>query len=220
MTETSSTAAGPGPQSPMALVLHAAVRAAHWHAGQRRKGEAAEPYINHLLEVAYLVAEATGGQDANLVIAALLHDAVEDQEISRASIAEEFGEDVASLVVEVTDDKTLPKARRKQLQVEHASGKSLRGALLKLADKTSNLSALAASPPAKWPVQRRLDYIAWAREVVAGLPVRNAFLEQRFAAAVASAERACAPPCAASIPAGDTNGSGLAAAAIPGSATR
>jgi (p)ppGpp synthase/HD superfamily hydrolase len=59
-------------------VLKAADAAVRWHVHQRRKGPAQEPYINHLLEVAMLVAEATDGTDTNLVIAALLHDAIED----------------------------------------------------------------------------------------------------------------------------------------------
>src|SRR3569833_2739407 len=92
------------------MVLRAADQAARWHVDQRRKGEAEEPYINHLLEVASLVAEATAGNDHELVIAALLHDAVEDQGISRETIAQEFGERVAGIFSEVTDDKNLPKA--------------------------------------------------------------------------------------------------------------
>ena len=88
-------------------VLKAADAAAKWHVHQRRKGPAEEPYINHLLEVAMLVAEATGGKDINLLIAALLHDAMEDCEVPREMIADTFGEDVASIVEEVTDDKSL-----------------------------------------------------------------------------------------------------------------
>lgn len=174
----------------LTTVLRAAERAAHWHSTQRRKGAAQEPYVNHLLEVARLVAEATRGRDPELVIAALLHDAVEDQPVSRAAIALEFGEDVAALVMEVTDDKTLPKAQRKRLQVEHAPEKSARAAILKLADKTSNLAALAVSPPANWDTARRLEYVQWARAVAAGLRVDNPWLLERFTDAAAAAERA------------------------------
>jgi (p)ppGpp synthase/HD superfamily hydrolase len=123
---------------------------------QRRKGASQEPYINHLLEVAMLVAMATEGKDPNLVIAALLHDAIEDQGITREEIAARFGAAVADLVTEVTDDKSLPKAERKRLQIVHAPGKSHRAKILKLADKTSNLRAIAASPPADWNAERRL----------------------------------------------------------------
>jgi (p)ppGpp synthase/HD superfamily hydrolase len=104
-------------------VLKAADAAALWHVHQRRKGAAKEPYINHLLEVAALVAEATEGKDPNLVIAALLHDAIEDCEVP-LNVAEAFGPDVARPVVEVTDVKTLDKSERKTRQVETAHKKT------------------------------------------------------------------------------------------------
>ena len=143
-------------------VLKAADAAARWHVHQRRKGPAAEPYINHLVEVALLVADATGGKDTNLVIAALLHDAIEDCEVPRDLIAKTFGQDVASLVEEVTDDKSLPKAVRKDEQVKTAATKSPRAKILKLADKVSNLRAIAASAPSNWSVKRTLEYVRWS----------------------------------------------------------
>jgi GTP diphosphokinase / guanosine-3',5'-bis(diphosphate) 3'-diphosphatase len=170
-------------------VLRAADAAARWHVHQRRKGAAAEPYINHLLEVAMLVAQATDGNDPALVMAALLHDAIEDQEVPRGVIADAFGEQVAALVEEVMDDKSLPQPERKRLQVEHARGKTERAKILKLADKTSNLRAMAASPPPDWSVKRRLDYIRWARAVVAGLTGVSPLREQEFERAAAQAER-------------------------------
>ncbi len=173
-------------------VLAAADTAARWHAEQRRKGEAQEPYINHLLEVAHLVAEATDGRDPDLIIAALLHDAIEDSGISEAEIADTFGADVAALVVAVTDDKSLPKAERKRLQIAHAPTKPERAKILKLADKTSNLRAMAKSPPANWSHERRAEYIAWARAVVAGVRGTNAWLEAVFDDAAAEADRALA----------------------------
>src|SRR5829696_4497892 len=150
-------------------VLKAADAAARWHVHQRRKGAAEEPYVNHLLEVASFVAEATDGKDPELVIAALLHDAIKDQEVPRGIIAEVWGEGIAKLVEEVTDDKALPKEARKRKQVESASKKSDRAKVLKLADKTSNLRAITASPWPEWSVNRRLEYVEWAREVVDGL---------------------------------------------------
>ena len=88
-------------------VLRAAETAAQWHAGQRRKGAQDEPYVNHLIEVATLVARARGSQET--IVAAMLHDSIEDQKIDPALIAEQFGAEVAAIVLEVTDDKSLPK---------------------------------------------------------------------------------------------------------------
>ena len=174
-------------------VLRAAEMAARWHVHQRRKGIAQEPYVNHLLEVASLVAEATGGTDPNLVIAALLHDAVEDQEVTVEGLASEFSQHVAEIVMEVTDDKSLPKEERKRKQVENAGRKSDKAKLIKLADKTSNLRALASSPAADWSIERRLEYIEWAKSVVAGLRGTSPWLEQQFDEAVAVAERSLNP---------------------------
>jgi (p)ppGpp synthase/HD superfamily hydrolase len=111
---------------------------------------AEEPYINHLLEVASLVAEATDGKDPDMVVAALLHDAIEDQEVPREIIADIWGEEVAALVEEVTDDKSLDEAVRKWKQIETTPTKSDRAKVIKLADKTSNLKAITASPPSEW----------------------------------------------------------------------
>jgi guanosine-3',5'-bis(diphosphate) 3'-pyrophosphohydrolase len=133
-------------------VLRAADAAARWHVHQRRKGAAQEPYINHLLEVASLVADATDGKDPDLVIAALLHDAIEDQEVPVELIAREFGSKVGAIVAEVTDDKTVEKAERKRRQVATAAKKSDQAKMLKLADKTSNLRAIAFSPSPGWSV--------------------------------------------------------------------
>jgi (p)ppGpp synthase/HD superfamily hydrolase len=162
------------------LVSRALDFAARKHVDQRRKGVAQEPYINHLAEVAYLLAEATGGDDSNLVVAGLLHDCIEDQGVTYEELVELFGDDVADLVRDVTDDKTLIKAERKRLQVERAPHKSDRARMLKIADKTSNLRALITSPPSGWDAQRKRDYFAWAQAVVAGCRGVNAFLEAKF----------------------------------------
>ena len=174
-------------------VLRAADMAARWHVDQRRKGVAQEPYVNHLLEVASLVTEATGGTDSDVVIASLLHDAVEDAGISPDTIAKEFGQRVADIVVEVTDDKSLPKAERKRRQVENAAKKSHNAKLIKLADKTSNLRAIATSPAADWSVVRRLEYVAWAKAVVAGLRGTSPWLEGQFDEAAERAIRSLDP---------------------------
>jgi (p)ppGpp synthase/HD superfamily hydrolase len=170
-------------------IARAAHFAAQRHAGQSRKGSNQEPYVVHLAEVAALLAEATDGDDADLIAAGWLHDAIEDQGVTPPELAEAFGEGVADLVCEVTDDKNLEKAERKERQVEEAARKSVRARLLKLADKTSNVSAIVDDPPADWPRERLRDYVRWGLAVVdAGCRNLNPALEERFDAAVARAE--------------------------------
>lgn len=155
------------------------------HVDNRRKGEAAEPYVNHLTEVAELVAQASGGQDVELIMAAVLHDTVEDTDTTHAELADAFGPRVADLVAEVTDDKSLEKAARKRLQIEHAAHASVGAKIIKLADKTSNLRSMASSPPAGWTAERRSEYLAWAVLVVAGCRGASPWLEAQFDAAAA-----------------------------------
>jgi guanosine-3',5'-bis(diphosphate) 3'-pyrophosphohydrolase len=161
-------------------VLKAAHFAAQKHAGQRRKGAAAEPYINHLLEVAELVSSALAEPDTNLVIAALLHDTVEDTGVTKEVLVETFGSDVADLVMEVTDDKSLPKAERKRLQILTAPKKSVRAQVIKLADKIANLRSMLFSPPTDWSVERKREYFEWARQVVDCLSAPNQMLKAEF----------------------------------------
>src|SRR5262249_9306466 len=161
-------------------ILSAARFAAENHSRQRRKGDAAEPYINHLIEVAELVSMALPEPDTNLVIAALLHDSIEDADVTAGDLASRFGADVAGLVDEVTDDKSLPKQERKRLQVENASKKSARAQTIKLADKISTLRSMLSSPPAGWDYERRREYFVWARRVVDGLTAPNPMLKAEF----------------------------------------
>jgi len=167
----------------------AADYAARQHGAQRRKGASAEPYINHLTEVAALLAEATDGNDVVLVMGGLLHDTLEDTDATYAQLVERFGPEVAALVQEVTDDKSLPKDVRKRLQVETTPHKSVRAKLLKIADKTSNLRGLVTSPPAGWTEERLRDYVIWAEQVVRSCRGLNAALEAQFDAAYETARR-------------------------------
>ena len=161
-------------------VLKAAVFGAERHSQQRRKGAAAEPYINHLLEVAQLASSALSGPDTNLVIAALLHDSIEDAGVTKEELVQTFGADVAELVAEVTDDKSLPKQERKRLQIINAPKKSVRAQVIKLADKISNVRALLSSPPSDWSLERRREYIEWAKQVVDGLGAPAPILKAEF----------------------------------------
>jgi (p)ppGpp synthase/HD superfamily hydrolase len=171
----------------LVLVSRAAEFAARAHVDQHRKGIAQEPYVNHLAEVADLLARATDGADAALVAAGWLHDTLEDTPLTVEDLTERFGADVTGLVREVTDDKSLPKATRKQLQIDKMASTSPRAQLLKFADKTSNIRALINSPPAGWGFDRLLDYVDWGVAVIGRATVSNAFLEEQFHAAVADA---------------------------------
>jgi GTP diphosphokinase / guanosine-3',5'-bis(diphosphate) 3'-diphosphatase len=176
-------------ESEVILLARAWRVAAERHVDQRRKGEKAEPYVNHLAEVAELVAEATQGNDPRLVAAAVLHDTVEDTGLTQAELVAQFGVDIASLVAEVTDDKGLPKEERKRRQIDHAPQMSSRAKVLKLADKTSNIRSIAISPPSDWALERKQQYLQWGRDVVAGLRGANAWLEGQFDEAAEELER-------------------------------
>jgi (p)ppGpp synthase/HD superfamily hydrolase len=174
----------PTPTDPSLPALQGVLKAARFaslkHVAQKRKGSAAEPYLNHLIEVADLVAQAIDSPDANLIAAALLHDVVEDTGTTREEVVAEFGTDVANLVSEVTDDKSLPKAERKRLQIEHAPHLTPRAQTIKIADKISNLRGILLTPPEGWDLQRKREYFDWARSVVEACSAPNAFLKREF----------------------------------------
>jgi guanosine-3',5'-bis(diphosphate) 3'-pyrophosphohydrolase len=162
------------------LVSEAADLAARCHSGMARKGRGNEPYINHLAEVANLLAIATDGRDAELVAAGWLHDAVEDTPTTPQQLAETFGQRVAALVVEVTDDMSLPKAARRQSQVGDAPHKSPGAKLIKIADKISNIRARTVPAPDRNERDDLIDYVAFAEKVVAGCRGGNAMLDRTF----------------------------------------
>jgi GTP diphosphokinase / guanosine-3',5'-bis(diphosphate) 3'-diphosphatase len=163
-----------------ALILKAASFAALKHRDQRRKDEGASPYINHPLALACILANEGGVTDSVTLCAALLHDTLEVTETTASELAEAFGQAVVSVVLEVTDDKTLPKAERKQQQIEHAAHISERAKRVKLADKIANLRDVAASPPSDWTLERRRAYFDWAKRVVDRLRGVDARLEAVF----------------------------------------
>jgi guanosine-3',5'-bis(diphosphate) 3'-pyrophosphohydrolase len=174
--------------SPVRLVSDAADFAARRHNGMARKGRGQEPYINHLAEVASLLATATDGADAELVAAGWLHDSIEDTDTTRAELVQSFSERVAALVAECTDDMSLPKAERRRLQVLHAPKKSAGAKLIKIADKISNTAARVHTDPSAAERDDLADYIAWATEVVAGCRGGNAWLDEKFDDAVKAAK--------------------------------
>ena len=164
----------------LVTILKAAKFAAEKHRKQLRKGAESTPYINHPLEVARMLAEDGKVEDASIIAAALLHDTIEDTETTEEELLHHFGQEITSMVLEVTDDKSLEKNERKRLQIEHASHKSPGAALIKLADKISNVRDVGVSPPSHWDIQRRVDYLDWASAVVGALPLKDHILLTMF----------------------------------------
>ena len=168
------------PMNDVARLIDAMNFSAHKHRDQRRKDADASPYINHPIAVTAVLAIEAGITDLVTLQAAILHDTIEDTQTTFDELVERFGKDVADVVMEVTDDKSLAKEVRKELQVAHAADRSLRAAMLKLADKTCNLRDISNSPPADWPLERKQAYFEWAKRVVDALPVGNGPLRTAF----------------------------------------
>ncbi len=169
--------------SDITKVLRAASFAAHKHKDQRRKDPEASPYINHPLALARILAEEGGVQNAATLCAALLHDTLEDTDATQSELASQFGEEVAAIVAEVTDDKSLAKEERKRLQSEHAPHLSDPAKRVKLADKIANLRDVATTPPVDWNLERRQEYFDWAKSVINRLRGVDPRLEAVFDAA-------------------------------------
>ena len=153
--------------------------AADKHRDQRRKGEDASPYINHPIAVAGILAE-NGVTDLVVLQAAVLHDTVEDTETTADELIAGFGEEVAEVVLEVTDDKSLRKQERKRLQIQRAPGLSPRAKLVKLGDKIDNVRDVTHRPPSDWSLDRRRDYLEWTRLVVEGCRGAHPGLERLY----------------------------------------
>ena len=160
------------------MIAKAVDFSARKHVHQRRKGEMAEPYVNHVTDVARILAEATEGKNTTLIVAGLLHDTIEDQNVTHDELLNLFGKDVADLVLEVTDDMSIAKPERKLLQVANAPYKSAHAKMLRMADKISNLNSILTSAPKHWDYARRREYFEWAKRVVDGCRGVNARLEE------------------------------------------
>lgn len=169
-------------------LFEAAIFAAEKHQGQVRKDQLGSPYITHPLTVIKVLWEVGGIRDRITLVAALLHDTLENTRTTREEIRERFGDDVLAIVLEVTDNKSLEKMERKRLQVLHAPELSLPAKLIKLADKLVNCRDVLESPPRDWPLQRRQQYIQWAADVIAKIRGANPPLENAFDLMLTEAE--------------------------------
>lgn len=147
------------------MVTHAAAFASHAHRHQRRKNLEGQPYISHPLNVAALLSRS-GVYDPTILAAAYLHDTLEDCDVSAKDIEKEFGICVAAIVLQVTDDKSLPKAEQKRGQLARAATFSYGARLVKLADICDNLSSFKNGWPVGWTRERVQGYFALKRAVV------------------------------------------------------
>jgi guanosine-3',5'-bis(diphosphate) 3'-pyrophosphohydrolase len=175
--------------APIAL-FDALAFAARKHRDQRRKDAGASPYINHPIAVAHVLATAGAVNDVNVLVAAILHDTVEDTETTFAELEAGFGPVVTALVRELTDDKTLPRGERKRLQLERAATASSGAKQIKLADKICNLRDIRETPPADWSADRKAAYLEWATQVVDACRGANPRLEAVFDEMLATADAA------------------------------
>ena len=164
----------------MNRLIQAIAFAADKHRNQRRKDADASPYINHPIALADVLSNEAGVDDETVLIAAVLHDTIEDTDTTASELERVFGEEIAAIVLEVTDDKRLPKGERKRLQIEHAPTISRSAKLVKLADKICNLRDVADNSPVQWSLERRQEYFEWAKAVVDGLRGVHPRLEGLF----------------------------------------
>ncbi len=179
-----------GPTSLMFTVLDALEFAAQKHRGQYRKGADKSPYINHLISVTRLLAGAGQVMDTQTLQAGVLHDILEDTNTTVEELTGRFGADVAGVVQEVTDDKSLPKLERKRLQEAHAASMSHSAKLVKAADKIANLVDLTNFPPLDWEQERLREYVAWSERVVAACGELPAGLQYEYSVVINRARKA------------------------------
>lgn len=137
------------------------------HRSQRRKGREGAPYVNHLIEVAHVLTRH-GVEDPITLCAAILHDSVEDAEVTAEELVQRFGGEVTSIVLELTDAPDVPRWTTRVAQIETAPNLSERAQDIRVADKISNLRGVLTSPPSGWSIERKLAYYAWAEQVVEG----------------------------------------------------
>jgi guanosine-3',5'-bis(diphosphate) 3'-pyrophosphohydrolase len=163
----------------MKEVIDAILFAASCHAGQTRK-DGITPYINHPIEVMHLLAFTGEVSDPEILMSAVLHDVIEDTNTTAEEIAERFGKKVADIVLELTDDTSLPKEERKKQQLLTAGELSPAARLIRISDKICNVYDILYAPPGNWDLKRRKEYLAWANSVVMKLQGTNTALESHF----------------------------------------
>jgi guanosine-3',5'-bis(diphosphate) 3'-pyrophosphohydrolase len=149
---------------PTERLLDAVMYAALCHQAQKRKDAAQTPYIVHPLTVAHTLLHVGHVIDIDVLIAAVLHDVVEDTDATIDDVRARFGDRVAGLVAEVTDDKTLAPSAVKRSQIERVRHASDGAKLIKMADKISNVWDVRDRPTG-WTMERMRGYACWSQQV-------------------------------------------------------
>ena len=166
-------------ETDITLILTATHFAANKHLKQRRR-DGETPYINHPIKVAEVLWSEGKVREPEMIVAAILHDTLEDTESTPEEIRTLFGDKILAWVEEVSDDKSLPKQERKRLQILHASSSSQGAKQIKIADKICNIRDLIDHPPLDWPLERKQQYLEWSVQVMVGLRGCNPLLEALY----------------------------------------
>ena len=163
----------------MKEIIDVILYAATSHSGQFRK-DGVTPYINHPLEVMHLLAHTGNISDHEILMAAVLHDVLEDTDATADELIERFGHRIATIVLELTDDMSLPKEERKRQQLLTCTKLSTEAKVIRISDKICNVYDILYAPPGDWSLQRRKEYLEWANAVVAKIRGTNEALETHF----------------------------------------
>jgi GTP diphosphokinase / guanosine-3',5'-bis(diphosphate) 3'-diphosphatase len=169
-------------------LLEAVIFATRKHQGQVRKDLRQSPYVTHPVSVARIIWQIADVEETNTLLAAVLHDTIEDTDTTADEVRELFGDEVLSIILEVTDNKGLAKLERKRMQIVHAPDLSQPAKIIKLADKLINCQDILHHPPLDWSLERRQNYIQWAADVIARIRGTNAALELAFDMMLTEAE--------------------------------
>ncbi|MCB0587630.1 MAG: bifunctional (p)ppGpp synthetase/guanosine-3',5'-bis(diphosphate) 3'-pyrophosphohydrolase [Phaeodactylibacter sp.] len=167
------------PNDLLAKVMDAAVYAAMKHQYQRRAGYDKLPYMNHLLKVTEALIRIGGERDEALLLAAVLHDVLEDTDATHEELARHFGREAADIVLELTDDMSIPYMERKWLQVEKARQLSEKARKIRIVDKATNIRDIL-SYPLDWPLEKKENYLDNSIQVVSRIRGANPRLDAWF----------------------------------------
>lgn len=162
------------------MILKAVNFAAEKHKGQFRKGNRNTPYINHPIKVANLLSEMAKITNEDILAAAVLHDVIEDTDVTHSELVYLFNNNVANMVLEVSDDKNLSKTERKAFQIQNAPNLSYNARLIRIADKICNIQDICGVDAPQWDYERKYEYLEWAKEVVDRIKGTHDVLENYF----------------------------------------